>query len=107
MTPVPSTTPSNPNPSSAALASVVLACQSWQTSLSQDKATFPTTQAAAAAQVSAAAAVDSQWQTLASDMSYLVSVIDDTSSEAQAKGQQTFTDLSNQCLAVGVTVNGG
>ncbi|CAN5300092.1 hypothetical protein BH09ACT6_BH09ACT6_27500 [soil metagenome] len=86
---------------------MVLACQSWQTSLGQDAVTFPVTQAEAAKHVEAAAAADSRWQALASDMQYLVSVVNDTSADALARGQEVFTDLTNQCLSAGVTVNGG
>ncbi|RFA08248.1 hypothetical protein B7R54_02660 [Subtercola boreus] len=86
---------------------VVDACTSWQSSLSQDAATFPATQAQAAQSAAGAASSDSVWQPLASDMAELVALAGDTSSEGMAKGQELFTDLSTRCGEIGVTVSAG
>ncbi|MDF2443720.1 MAG: hypothetical protein JWR01_1923 [Subtercola sp.] len=105
---VPPTVAPDPQPTTATpLTLIVDACTAWQSSLSQDAATFPVTQAGAAQQAAGAAAGDAAWQPLASDMAGLVALAGDTSSEGTAKGQQLFTDLSTRCGAVGVTVSAG
>ncbi|MEF2978903.1 hypothetical protein [Subtercola sp. YIM 133946] len=102
------TSPTDPaDPAAAARANVVSACETWQTSLSQDASTFPGTQAGALALAQSAAAGDAQWQPVVDTMQTLVSLIGDNSSAGVAKGQAAFTDLGNECQAVGVVVNGG
>ncbi|RFA15727.1 hypothetical protein B7R21_03190 [Subtercola boreus] len=110
-TPAPSVSPTSvpePQPTTATpLATIVGACTSWQSSLSEDAATFPVTQAGAAQQAAVAAAGDAAWQPLASDMAQLVALAGDTSSAGMETGQQLFTDLSTRCGSVGVTVSAG
>ncbi|GGF11467.1 hypothetical protein [Subtercola lobariae] len=91
----------------AARANVVLACQAWQTSLSQDSSTFPATQAQALTIAQSAAAADAQWQPVVVTMQLLISLIPDTSAEGVAQGQKAFTGLGTECGAVGVVVNAG
>ncbi|MCU1476031.1 MAG: hypothetical protein JWQ64_724 [Subtercola sp.] len=105
-TPPASTTPAG-DQAAAARADVVTACQTWQSSLSQDSTTFPVTQAKALTQAQSAASGDPQWQPVVDTMQTLVSLIGDNSSSGIATGQQAFTVLGNECQTVGVVVNGG
>jgi endoglucanase len=108
-TSAPTSSPTSPpaDPAAAARAKVVTACQTWQASLSQDASTYPSTQAGALTIARSAAAGDAQWQPVVDTMQTLISLIGDNSSAGIAKGQQAFTDLGNECQAVGVVVNGG
>lgn len=76
-------------------------------SLSQDPSSFPATQASALTSAQTAASADPSYTPMAQTMRLLISLIGDNSSAALARGQSAFTDLSNQCRAVGVLVNGG